>query len=468
MNNRTWTMLLVMVIIVAVATILAMAMLQSTSLRSPFRRVVLRVAPAVVNIAADRVVRVASGAPRDTDDVGEVEPAVRPGLRHQYVLGTGFIFDARGYVLTNYHVISGYDAITILLADGTEFTSDSIQKVGVDPWSDLAVLRIVSGRKLPVARLGNSDNLEVGDFVAAVGNPFGLQGTVTAGVVSAFNRSGIPIKQGPQFQDFIQTDASINPGNSGGPLVDEDGEVVGVNSAIRSPVRGSVGIGFAIPANFVRAVADELIANGQIVRGYLGLDTQPIDDRVRDALGLREAAGALVSSVAPAGPADRAGVKPGDVILRFGDEAVTDVQQFQRLAAGSEPGTVVRLELRRWGRRISVQVNASSRTAIEPAPLVIPPGQTRYWLGLGVRNLQAAELRQKGVRGGVLVEQVETGSPADDARVRPGDVIVGLDSSRVNDQAEYRKLAGTMERARRPLLFRMVRGRQASYVPIIP
>jgi serine protease Do len=467
-------MVLAGLLIAGLTVVVALSIVQSFSLRSPFRGLVLEVSPAVVNIAADKVVRVSSRSPNELDDFLQREPESRPVMRHQHLLGSGFIFDARGYVLTNYHVISGYDEIVIRLADGREFTSDSVRKVGVDPWSDLAVLKIETGRRLPVAKLGNSDVLNVGDWVAAIGNPFGLSGTVTGGVVSAFNRSGIPMSGGPQYQDFIQTDASINPGNSGGPLVDDAGDVVGVNSGIRSPVRGNVGIGFAIPINFARAVAEELIRNGRIVRGYFGVSTQPIDEKIQAVLNLRTQEGVLVSSVDRGGPGDLAGVRPGDAILRLDNEIVTDIQQFQTLAAGAEPGRVVELEVRRWGKSLTLKLRVAPRVDAEPKPLT--PLPTEYWLGLRVRNqgtLPVFASKTGGVPDamspvGVVVDLVEPGGPADNARIALGDIVMAIDDSTVTDAIGYSRLAKLMARTRKPLLFHILHGRQAAFVAVEP
>jgi Do/DeqQ family serine protease len=466
MSNRTWSLIILLVAILALTTIVALGMIQATSLRSPFRRVALKVSPAVVNISADKIVQTKWSAPNELDEFLQKEPSSRPPLRHQHILGTGFIFDKQGYVMTNYHVISGYEEIVIHLADGTEFAGDSVKKIGVDPWSDLAVLKIETHRKLPVARLGNSDNLDVGDWVAAVGNPFGLSGTLTAGVVSAFNRSGIPMSQGPQYQDFIQTDASINPGNSGGPLVNEDGDVVGINSAIRSPIRGSVGIGFAIPVNFARAVAEELIQNGRIIRGFLGLSTQPVDDKVQAALGLKTPEGVLVSSVDLGGPAARAGIQAGDVILQFGQDQVTDVYAFQGLAAGAEPGSEVTLGIRRWGRPLILKLRVEPQIQTEPPPLAAP--SSRYWLGIVVRNPTPDETKRLRVPAGAIVTEIEPGSEAEEAQLKPGDVITAIDSSQVRDLSTYQQLAKLMARARRPLLFRVVRGPRHAWFAVEP
>jgi Do/DeqQ family serine protease len=463
MSTRNWLLLMATLVVVGVIVVIALGLIQVINPSSPFRRVALRVSPAVVNIAADKLVRV-SAQPNDLDDLLQRFPESRAAVRHSHVLGTGFIFDPQGYVLTNYHVISGYEEIVVRLADGTEFGGDSVKLVGVDPWSDLAVLKINARQRLPTVRLGNSDRLDVGDWVAAVGNPFGLQGTLTAGVISAFDRSGIPMSGGPQYQDFIQTDASINPGNSGGPLVDEAGEVIGVNSGIRSPIKGSVGIGFAIPINFAHQVALILIRDGRIVRGYLGLDTQPMDDKLREALGLTGADGALVNSVVPNGPADRAGVKPGDVILSFDQQPVTDIQQFQVMSAGAEPGRTTDMELYRRGKKVSVHIVVAPR--VEQAVATPQPTPAKFWLGLDVREIVRSPAAPNAQ--GVLVNAVEPGSPAENAQFQAGDILLEVDGQATTDLKTWQGFTKQMQKARRPLMFRVLRHGSAFYAAIDP
>jgi len=464
MSTRNWLLLMATLVVIGVLVVVALGIVQAISPTSPFRRIALRVTPAVVNIAADKLVRT-SGAPNDLDSFLQRFPQPRSAVRHSHVLGTGFIFDPQGYVLTNYHVVSGYDEIVVRLADGTEFGADSVKVIGADPWSDLAVLKITTRRRLPVVRLGNSDRLDVGDWVAAIGNPFGLQGTLTAGVISAFNRSGIPMSGGPQYQDFIQTDASINPGNSGGPLVNEAGEVIGVNSGIRSPIQGNVGIGFAIPISFASQVAQILIRDGKIVRGYLGLDTQPIDDKLQQALSLPNQDGALVGSIVPGGPADRAGVKPGDVILSFDKQPVADVIQFQVMAAGAEPGRTIDMELYRRGKKVSARIVAAPR--VEQAAQTPAPAPAKYWLGLDVRDIGGASQAEANA-GGVLVNAVEPGSPAEDAQIRAGDKLIEVEGQAITNLKSYQESARLMAKARRPLMFRVLRRGATSYIAIDP
>ncbi len=259
---------------------------------SPFVQVAKAVQPAVVNISAERIVKVSQQSPLQGGPLDEFFRQFMQGMpnvpqeRQQNALGSGVIISPDGYIVTNNHVVSGFDRIAVLLADETEFKGSTVRVVGRDPQSDLAVLKVESKKQLPAVPLANPGDIEVGDWAIAVGNPFGLSGTVTVGVVSAKGRSGLPLPEGPSYQDFIQTDASINPGNSGGALVNIKGELMGINSAIRTPTGGSVGIGFAVPVDIVKSVTDQLIKTGKVVRGYMGIRPQPVTDAIRKAMGL--------------------------------------------------------------------------------------------------------------------------------------------------------------------------------------
>ena len=257
-------------------------------------------------------------------------------------LGSGFIIDSNGTVVTNNHVIDDSDEITVVLSDGEELSATLI---GSDPKTDLAVLRVESGRKLPTVPWGNSDKVEVGDWAIAIGNPFGLGGTVTAGIVSARGRD---IRSGP-YDDFLQVDTSINRGNSGGPLFDQTGNVIGVNTAIFSPSGGNVGIGFAIPSNQAREVVADLIQNGSVERGWLGVSIQPVTDEIAAAIGMDEPKGALIANIVDGGPAEDGGLRRGDVILSFGKNAIDKVRDLTRSVADTDPGTRTKVRVLRKG-----------------------------------------------------------------------------------------------------------------------
>jgi serine protease Do len=271
----------------------------------------------------------------------------RPGL------GSGVIFDKRGLVLTNFHVIKGADEITVKLSDKREYRG---QILGTDPKTDLAVIRFQPDHELTVATLGNSEALHVGEWAIAIGNPFGLDQTVTVGVISATGRSDVGVAT---YENFIQTDASINPGNSGGPLLNLKGEVIGINTAIFSQSGGSVGIGFAIPINMVKRVVDQLVDKGKVVRGWLGVSLQPLSPELADSLGVSGKQGAVVASTIPGGPAAAAGLQQNDVILAFDKTPVEDYHHFQRLTAETRAGSKIVLQVLRKKRKIDVPVTVA-------------------------------------------------------------------------------------------------------------
>ncbi|MFQ5899185.1 MAG: trypsin-like peptidase domain-containing protein [Candidatus Methylomirabilia bacterium] len=326
-------------------------------LQSAFIRVARKVRPAVVHIGTVHL-----GRPRPpvaespfTDD-----PVFReffeqffgprqspPGEFRQPSLGSGVIIDTRGLVLTNFHVVKGADEITIKLSSKREHRGEVL---GMDSKTDLAVISFHPDTELAVARLGNSDHLDVGEWVIAIGNPFGLDQTVTAGVISATGRSDVGIST---YENFIQTDASINPGNSGGPLVNLREEVIGINTAI---VAAAKGIGFAIPINMAKRVVDQLVEKGRVVRGWLGVAVQPLTPELAQALGARQARGAVVASIYPESPAAEAGLQPGDLILTFGETPVEDYRHLQRLVADAKVGDTVTLTLLREKQSVEVPV----------------------------------------------------------------------------------------------------------------
>ncbi len=323
-----------------------------------YAEAVERAAPAVVNVYTAKLVRERPNPLLEDPFLrrffGRLLPESRPRL--QTSLGSGVIIDREGHILTNHHVIAGAAEIEVALRDGRHA---SAKLVGSDPDTDLALLRIELPR-LPVAVLGDSRRLRVGDVVLAIGNPFGVGQTVTLGIVSAVGRRGLGINT---FEDFIQTDAAINPGNSGGALVDASGRVVGINSAIFSRSGGSLGIGFAIPTHIARTVAKELIAHGRVVRGWLGVQIQDLDPRLAESFGLRVAQGVVVAAVLRGGPADRAGLQPGDVILRIDGRPVRDARDALDRIAARRPGERVVLEGLRDGAPARWEATIGERPA---------------------------------------------------------------------------------------------------------
>ncbi len=264
-------------------------------------------------------------------------------------LGSGFIIDASGLVVTNHHVIENADVVTVVLTTGEEFEA---RLLGADPKTDIAVLRIRAGRTLPTVPWGDSDNVEVGDWAIAIGNPFGFGGSVTAGIISARGRS---IDAGP-YDDFLQIDAPINKGNSGGPLFNQIGQVIGVNTAIYSPSGGSVGIGFAIPSNQARKIVGDLVEDGRVDRGWLGVTIQPVTEEVAESMGLASAGGALIADLSRDGPAARGGLRRGDIITDFEGTKIDTIRDLTRAVADTAPGTQARVQILRNGRSQSITV----------------------------------------------------------------------------------------------------------------
>jgi len=320
-----------------------------------YHEAVRRSSPAVVNIFTSKEVR----APRNPllDD-----PLFRRFFGEQFgdetqrasSLGSGVIVSASGYILTNHHVVEAADEIEVALSDGKKLLA---KVVGNDPETDLAVLR-VNAEKLPAITLGESDQLRVGDPVLAIGNPFGVGQTVTAGIVSALGRSGLHINT---FENFIQTDAAINPGNSGGALVDARGNLVGINTAIYSRSGGSMGIGFAIPVSTARMVMEQIIRSGTVTRGWIGVEVQEITPALAESFKLPDARGAIIAGVLRGGPADKAGVKPGDVLTAIDGAPVSDPQNMLNLVAALQPGSAVKMKLRRQAQALEVSVTVGRR-----------------------------------------------------------------------------------------------------------
>jgi serine protease Do len=398
-----------------------------------FADLVARVKPAVVSVTTKLEVHDAS------DQEGPVQMMPFPfggmmpggGMQQQQpqaveARGSGFIINANGTIVTNNHVVKDAKSVSVTLSDGTTLPAHI---VGRDPRTDLAVLKVDAKKPLPYIQLGDSAKVRVGEWVVAMGNPFGLGGTVTAGIVSAKGRD---IGEGP-YDQFIQIDAPINQGNSGGPLFTQDGKVVGVNSAILSPNGGSIGIGFAIPSNVVKTVTAQLEKTGHVTRGYLGVATQPVSEQMAKALRLPDDGGALVASVSSDGPAAKAGLQPGDVIQSINGEKVATPRDLAVDVAAVKPGDTARLDILRNGDQQSVSVTLASLPSETTADNGSQaPSQGRIGLALAplspdVRN--KLDLPQ-GTKGAV-VEQVQPGSAADAAGIQAGDVIVGVGSKAV-------------------------------------
>ncbi|WP_332837729.1 DegQ family serine endoprotease [Roseomonas rubea] len=443
--------------------------------------------PAVVNISTSQAVQARPGRP-DAPDVPQAPPGSpfeeffrdffnrgRPGQEGQQQpgqpqrpqrrgqsLGSGFIIDAaQGIVVTNNHVIDGADEINVILQDNTSIRAELL---GTDPRTDIAVLRIRTDKPLTAVPFGNSDEAQVGDWVIAIGNPFGLGGSVTAGIVSARGRD---IRQGA-YDDFIQTDAAINRGNSGGPLFDMQGRVIGINTAIYSPSGGSIGIGFAIPSNLAQRIVAQLRDGGRVRRGWLGVNIQQVTDEIAEALRLPGGArGALVARAQEGGPAATGGIRNGDIILRFNGVDVRDMRTLPRIVADNMVGAEVPVVVWRDGKEETVTVTLGELPA-EPqqagaAPTPAPQQGPVEVAGLGMRVAPITdELRQRfnlrAEQRGVVIVEVAPNSPAAERELRPGDVIVEVQQQRVNTPREVQDRIAALRQQNRGVALLAVEG----------
>jgi serine protease Do len=453
-----------------------------------FSGLATRLSPAVVNISTSQKIERA-----DLDQM----PQFPPGSPYEEMfkdyydqqrdsqvtsLGSGFVIDPKGLIVTNNHVIEGADEITVNFPDGTSLKAEI---VGKDEKTDLAVLRVTSATPLPSVAFGDSDKALVGDWVMAIGNPFGLGGTVTAGIISARNRD---IAAGP-YDDFIQTDAAINRGNSGGPLFDMDGNVVGVNSAIISPSGGSIGIGFAIPASIVKHTVDQLIQYGETRRGWIGVRIQVVTPELAEGLGLDKARGALVAEVTPGGPAEKAGIQAQDVILKFDGKEMRDSRALPRAIADSDIGKTADIEIWRNKQSMTLKVTLERLEDFEkaagngdappaeptPPPVEVEAGAVRIdALGMTVAEMTDA-LRERYSIGaevqGVVITDIGQDSPAgaaaSEGRIRVGDVIVEVGQQEVTTpQAVSDKVGEAVNAHNRVVLFLLNRGGDLSFAAI--
>ncbi len=426
-----------------------------SSTHSPFTEVARKAMPGVVNIAAEQVVGTTPFEEFFRFFQFDHPPVPRQEEQTITSLGSGFIFARKGdryYILTNNHVIRNARRIVIRLSDGKEFRGSDVEIVGTDSLSDVAVLSVRTDEELTVLPLGDSDSLLPGDWVVAIGNPFGFNNTVTVGVVSAVGRSGLRIPEGPEFQDFIQTDAAINPGNSGGPLLNVRGEVVGMNTAITSPnpmSPGNVGIGFAIPINYVKTIAIQLIEEGRVHRGYLGVMIQEVTSDLAEAYGLDHPYGALITEVQKDSPADRAGLKDGDLILEVDGKPVHSVQHLRILISSRRPGTTVTLTVvGPDGKRRQVDVTLGEFPTGRPVsgpPANEIPEESREMTWRGMRLVDGRSAQAQSMLGsvveGVVVLEVDRDSPAGEAGLAPGDVIEKVQGIPIQSLKDLEKVA---------------------------
>ncbi|MBW2542476.1 MAG: DegQ family serine endoprotease [Deltaproteobacteria bacterium] len=423
-----------------------------------------RTSPGVVNIATSRTV--IQNAPRSLEEFFFGLPF--GGNPHQFPgspgegiarkipnLGSGFVISEDGYIVTNNHVVEDVDEITVIFDDETELDATV---VGRDPKTDIALIRVEADKKLFALPLGDSKAVRPGEWVVAIGNPYGLEHTVTAGIVSAKHR----VISGGSYDDYIQTDAAINPGNSGGPLINLSGEVIGINTAINPQANT---IGFAVPINMAKAILPQLRAEGHVTRGWLGVMIQKITPELAKEFELESESGALVSKVVPDGPADEAGVKRSDVIVEFDGKSIADLSELPRVVAETPVGKKVEVVVVRDGKRKTLRAKVGELPQPELAELASRSEQGPAAFGFTVQDLNPELAQQLGLDTdkGVLITAVKPGSPADDAQLRRGDVILEVDRSEVEDVGDLRS---QLEAADDGALLLIRRGDSTVFVPI--
>lgn len=371
-------------------------------------------------------------------------------------LGSGFVITQDGYIMTNYHVVSEADKIDVKFSDKEVYKA---KLIGADPETDIAILKIDGGNnKFQPVDFGDSDNLKIGQWAIAIGNPFGLNNTMTVGIVSAKGRSGMGIET---YEDFIQTDASINPGNSGGPLVDIDGKVIGVNTAILSQSGGNMGIGFAIPVNMAKSIKDMLIKDGKVTRGYLGIMMQPVDKNIAQKFNLKRSSGVLITNVVPGSPAESAGLKRGDIIIDADGKKISEMGELINSISNSMPGKEMTFTVVRDGKETKIKAklakkeeNSVDNNAVEGSIL-----------GMKIRNIDDTVKQKFNLpkdKKGVIVLEVAYGSSAYLAGIRAGDVVVAVEKNEVSSVGEVNKILSQIPSGQDILLF--VEGKNLRYV----
>jgi len=435
-----------------------------------FSEVVGAVSPAVVNISTVRVMK------RDAfqndpffeffdEFFNPFYDSEGPKKWKEQGLGSGVMVSPDGYIITNNHVVSDAEHIKVTLYDGRTFKG---KVVGADPKTDLAVVKISAGQ-LPVLTWGDSDNLKVGEFVLAIGNPFGLSHTVTMGIISAVGRANVGIAE---YEDFIQTDAAINPGNSGGPLVDTAGRLIGINTAIFSKSGGYQGIGFAVPANMARLIMEQLLKEGRIIRGWLGVTLQSLTPELAERFGWGTTSGALIGEVVAGSPADRAGLKRGDIIQQFGGKDISGPSALKNLVARSRPGGQIQLTVFRNRKQIKVTASIGELprdyAGVMPSE-TLQEGKQQAFSGLSVMELTRDIARQLGAGGsgnGVVVIRVQEGSPSEDAGLRRGDIIQEIDRKDIGGLDDFRRMEQELP-PDEPVLLYVNRGGRKFYMTLL-
>ena len=457
---------------IMLVAVLAMAQMLVANAQLPeFTGLVEQVSPAVVNISTRQTVPTQAAGMQQMPDLEDLPPMFReffersfpqrpqmPRKREAQSLGSGFIISPDGYVLTNNHVVADADEIVVRLSDRSELKA---KLVGADPRTDVALLK-VEGKNLPTVKLGKSDALKVGEWVVAIGSPFGFDHSVTAGIVSAKGRS-LPDEN---YVPFIQTDVAINPGNSGGPLFNLDGQVVGINSQIFTRSGGFMGLSFAIPIDVAMNVAEQIKANGKVNRGWLGVVIQEVNKDLAESFGLDKPAGALVAQVADNGPAAKSGLQVGDVILALDGQPIVMSADLPHLVGNLKPGTKVSLDVVRAGARKKIDVSIG--TLPEEGEEVADAGgkdgsaRTSNRLGVNVVDLSAEQKKALDLQGGALIRDVQDG-PAALIGLRPGDVVTHLNNQSIDSAKTFNKVAEALPK-NRTVSMRVLRQGRASFI----
>lgn len=405
------------------------AQLKSTG--RAFASVAKKVSPAVVLIKVEKDVQQRmAGSPLEDEFLrrffgqqGQTPRQAPKQEREEAGQGSGFIISKDGYILTNNHVVGEADGIKVMLNDGREFSAEI---VGTDPKSDVAVIKLKDAKDLPTLELGDSDKMDIGEWVLAIGNPFGLSHTITAGIVSAKGRNAVGITD---YEDFIQTDAAINPGNSGGPLVDLDGKAIGINTAIFSRSGGYMGIGFAIPINMVKKIKDQLISSGAVTRGFLGIVMQELTPELAESFETKE--GILIAHVEPESPAEKSGLKNGDIITKYKGKSIKNYRTFRNAIALENPGSSVDLGIVRDSKEQTITVTVGSREAM----VALQNG--RFGITVEERTDKLAQKFGNMSRSGVVVTDVKEGSVAHKFGLKPGMLILEANRTRINSVDDY-------------------------------
>jgi serine protease Do len=444
-----------------------------------FAPLVEQVKGAVVNISATEIDQ--NVASQDDDgNLQQLPPGMQDffrrfggghGMRQFHpgrvkVAGSGFIVDPSGYVVTNNHVVKNGKDIKVTLQDGTSL---SAKVVGSDPIGDLAVLKVDAGHSLPSVQFGDSSRTRVGDWVLSVGNPFGLGGTVTAGIVSANGRD-VPTEEHSAYVDYLQIDAPINQGNSGGPTFNEEGKVIGINTAIYSPSGGSVGIGFAIPSNIAKPIVEQLEKSGSVTRGWLGVQMQPITPDMEDALGLTSTNGVVVADVVHDGPAAKAGLKSGDVIVAYNDQPIKNTHDLASAVGNTKPGNTVPTKILRDGKEQTIKVAIDTLKQGKNGGMPDMSEGEKGGLGLNLAPLDKNTREQLGLASstqGAVVAGVKPDSPAEQRGIQTGDLIVSIDNTKVESPADAAEAVRKATKAgKKAVLVRINRDGNTALIPV--